>query len=203
MSTAVDRRATATLRAPRQPEFTLADRLRKIRHDVLRMRQTEFAESLGVTRSAYAAWEAGRTQPRDVVSIARQIEAEYGVAASWTLGSGPSGDPDPGESQEDDAASDDGIPQWTLGWRLQRALAHAGMRSDQMGQELGVTRTTISRWVNDHGAPPRAIYVRQWALRTGVPYSWLQKGEAYEMGATDGIRPAQGCTDSHIPDNSS
>lgn len=78
------------------------------------------------------------------------------------------------------------VPEWTLGWRLQRALAHADMTTQTMADELGVTRSTISRWTNDHGAPPRAIYVKQWALRTGVPYEWLAYGTA------DSTPPDQG-----------
>lgn len=68
------------------------------------------------------------------------------------------------------------IPEWTLGWRLQRALAHAGISAEEMGRELGVTRATISRWMHDRGGAPRLIYVKQWALRTGVPLAWLQDG---------------------------
>lgn len=64
------------------------------------------------------------------------------------------------------------IPPWTLGWRLQRALAHAKMTTSEMADELGVSRSTISRFVND-GGPVRAAYLKQWALRCGVPYEWL------------------------------
>lgn len=68
------------------------------------------------------------------------------------------------------------IPQWTLGWRLQRALSHAEMNVEEMASELGVVRATVSRWMHDKGAPPKAAYIKQWALRTGVPYLWLQDG---------------------------
>ena len=65
------------------------------------------------------------------------------------------------------------IPAWSLGWRLNRALSHADISVQEMADELGVARSTISRWVNDHGTEPRAVYVKQWALRTGVDYRWL------------------------------
>jgi len=68
------------------------------------------------------------------------------------------------------------IPEWTLGWRLQRALAHAGVSVEDMATELGVTRATLSRWMHDRGAPPRAAYVKQWALVCGVPATWLLNG---------------------------
>jgi transcriptional regulator with XRE-family HTH domain len=68
------------------------------------------------------------------------------------------------------------VPDWTLGWRLKRALDHAGIKSDEMAEELGVVRGTVSRWMNDVGAAPRAVYVRQWAMRTGVDLHWLETG---------------------------
>ena len=69
------------------------------------------------------------------------------------------------------------VPEWTLGWRMQRALAHAGIRAEDMAAELGVVRATVSRWMHDKGSPPRTIYLRQWALRTGVPFEWLTSGD--------------------------
>lgn len=67
------------------------------------------------------------------------------------------------------------VPQWTLGWRLQRALAHAGLRAETMADELGVDRRTLSRWMHDKG-PVRRGYLSQWALRCGVPFEWLAYG---------------------------
>lgn len=69
------------------------------------------------------------------------------------------------------------IPEWTLGWRLQRSLAHADMSIDDMAAELGVSRQSVSRWVNDH-VDPRLGYLKLWALRTGVPLGWLVDGGA-------------------------
>ena len=65
------------------------------------------------------------------------------------------------------------IPEWTLGWRLQRALAHAGVSAEEMADEIGVSRTTVSRWMNDRGTPPRIGYVRLWAMRTGCSLEWV------------------------------
>jgi transcriptional regulator with XRE-family HTH domain len=67
------------------------------------------------------------------------------------------------------------IPEWTLGWRMQRALGHAHLTTEEMADDLGVSRSTVSRWVNDKG-PVRVIYLKQWALRTGVPLAWLLDG---------------------------
>jgi len=67
------------------------------------------------------------------------------------------------------------IPRWSLGWRLQRSLAHAGISVEDMAAELGVTRQTIGRWTHDRGEP-KTGFVKLWALRCGVPYEWLLTG---------------------------
>lgn len=81
------------------------------------------------------------------------------------------------------------IPEWTLGWRLQRALAHAGMQIEEMSTELGVSRSTISRWLNGHGAPPRIGYLKLWSMRCGVPLEWLLSGESEQVTTADVRRP--------------
>lgn len=72
--------------------------------------------------------------------------------------------------------STEAIPEWTLGWRMQRALAHAGLHVEQISDELEVSRSTVSRWINDKG-PVRTVYLKQWALRCGVRYDWLKDGK--------------------------
>lgn len=69
-----------------------------------------------------------------------------------------------------------GIPEVTLGWRLQMALAKVDMQSADMADELGVHRATVSRWMNERGAPPKTAYIKQWAIRCGVDYEWLATG---------------------------
>lgn len=68
------------------------------------------------------------------------------------------------------------VPEWTLSWRLQRAMVHAGLQIEDMTRELGVSRSTVSRWLNERGAPPRISYLKVWALRCGVPLEWLLNG---------------------------
>lgn len=66
------------------------------------------------------------------------------------------------------------IPVLTLGWRLKMALGD--MKAGDMAELLGVDRSTVSRWMADRGAPPRRVYVRQWAMATGVDVEWLERG---------------------------
>jgi len=68
------------------------------------------------------------------------------------------------------------IPAWTLGWKLKRALDHAGLSAQEMAAELGVHVGTVSRWMNDRETPRRA-YVMAWALRCGVSFGWLTEDE--------------------------
>lgn len=67
------------------PQWSLADRLRKIRRDS-RMSQEDFAQALGVKPTTYAAWEAGRNEPERILELAQIIEDTFDVPAVWTLG---------------------------------------------------------------------------------------------------------------------
>lgn len=71
------------------------------------------------------------------------------------------------------------IPDWTLGWRMRRALGHADVSVQEMADELGVTRSTLTRWMSDIGAAPRPAFLRVWAMRTGVDYQWLSTGVSH------------------------
>jgi transcriptional regulator with XRE-family HTH domain len=69
------------------------------------------------------------------------------------------------------------VPDWTLGWRLRRALDFAGVTVAEMADELGVGRTTVSGWLNDPDRHIRRVYLRYWADRCRVPLEWLEFGE--------------------------
>lgn len=66
------------------PEWSLADRLRKVRQHAGEG-QREFADQLGVASATYANWEAGNAKPRDLVAIAKRIELLTDVPAAWLL----------------------------------------------------------------------------------------------------------------------
>jgi transcriptional regulator with XRE-family HTH domain len=79
------------------PEWTLADRLRRIRRDT-GMTQEAFAETLEIGSQRYSAWEAGRNKPPmdEFIGVAKRIELAFGVPAEWTLGLGVRGPEHPG-----------------------------------------------------------------------------------------------------------
>lgn len=91
------------------PEWTVADRLRRIRRDT-GLTQGAFASQLQVGEQRYSAWESGRNQPPmdDFVAIAKRIEMAYKVAAEWTLGLS-----DSGRGPDGDASVSD-TPQYSL-----------------------------------------------------------------------------------------
>lgn len=82
------------------------------------------------------------------------------------------------------------VPEWTLGWRLRRALAHAGVSIDQMAGELGVSRATISRWLNEREGPPTRGYLIAFALRCGVPVAWLTGARSGNLRFSTSLRAA-------------
>jgi len=67
------------------------------------------------------------------------------------------------------------IPALTLGWRLKMALGD--MTAHQMADALEVHRATVGRWLSDKGAPPRTVFVKQWALITRTDSRWLLTGQ--------------------------
>lgn len=82
------------------PEWTLGDRLRKVRR-MCGLGQAEFAVELGTNQKTYASWEADKSAPRhaQLIEIAKKIESDTGISASWVLG--VESPPPPVESEPD------------------------------------------------------------------------------------------------------
>ena len=82
------------------------------------------------------------------------------------------------------------VPQFDLADRMRKALRTSGLNQEEMSEYLGVSRNTVSNWVNGHwNTPPKRAYLRLWALRTGVPLEWLEHGEvtpANDEGTREG-----------------
>jgi transcriptional regulator with XRE-family HTH domain len=81
--------------------------------------------------------------------------------------------------------SPSGGPQFDLADHLRKALRESGVTVQEMADYLDVNRNTIGRWINGHNAPSGAA-VRLWALRTGVPYSWLVGRESPRQDGPSG-----------------
>lgn len=52
---------------------------------------------------------------------------------------------------------------------MRKALREAHVPVQDMADYLGVSRNTVSRWIN-------GAVLRAWSQRTGVPYEWLAAG---------------------------
>lgn len=76
-------------------EWEFGDRIRKVRRRIAHMSQTEMAVTLGVSQKVYATWEAGRSQPGDIVAIAKRVQELWPerVTAAWMLGLAEAGGP--------------------------------------------------------------------------------------------------------------
>ena len=74
--------------------------------------------------------------------------------------------------------------QFGLADRLAKALHVAGVTSNDMAAELDVSRTTISNYLNGR-TKPKGLYMRIWALKTGVPLEWLETGNFPETPETE------------------
>ena len=88
------------------------------------------------------------------------------------------------------AANTDAVPAWDIADRMRKALRVSGVSIEDMADYIEVSRRSVGNWINGR-ADPAAKYVRLWALRTGVPYTWLCHGtlEPCVYGVTE--LPAQ------------
>lgn len=62
-----------------------------------------------------------------------------------------------------------------LGDRLAKSLKVSGVSSQEMAATLRVSRNTVSNYIHGNTNIPY-LALREWALRTGVPFEWLERG---------------------------
>ena len=74
-----------------------------------------------------------------------------------------------------------GVPEFDLADRMRKALRTSGVGVQEMADYLGVARNTVSTWINGR-IEPSTQTKRLWALRTGVPFEWLEHGEVTPTG---------------------
>ena len=67
-------------------------------------------------------------------------------------------------------------PRFTIADRLRKARESAGLEQGQLAADIDVSRSTIGNYESAR-VTPRRIVLRAWALRTGVPLEWLERGE--------------------------
>lgn len=67
------------------------------------------------------------------------------------------------------------IPEFDLADRLRKSMDLANMSVSGMGEAFGVTRDTVSRWINGRTKPSAAV-LHLWAIGCGVDQQWLETG---------------------------
>lgn len=72
-----------------------------------------------------------------------------------------------------------GVPGWEMRHRLRRSLEVSGLSAEDMADFLEVHPNTVRNWMGGR-VQPRASTLRQWSLRTGVPYEWIRTGTVSE-----------------------
>ena len=86
-------------------------------------------------------------------------------------------------------------PELTLGWRIQMAMDHGGVKQKDVMERFEVSRDTVSRWGRDIGAPPKKFILNEIAVMCRVPARWLIDGESSGDGPEGGSsapRPVAG-----------
>lgn len=77
------------------------------------------------------------------------------------------------------------VPEIQVRHRLRIAREAAGLEQEQLANNIGVSRNTISNY--EHGnTTPRRIVINAWALACGVPVSWIQTGKGPPGETPDG-----------------
>lgn len=67
------------------------------------------------------------------------------------------------------------VPKWDLADRMRKAMRDADLGVQEMADHLGVSRNTVSTWINGRNRPS-APALKLWAIRTEVSYEWLRDG---------------------------
>jgi transcriptional regulator with XRE-family HTH domain len=91
------------------------------------------------------------------------------------------------------------VPQFDMADRLRKALRQAGLSVQDMAEYLGVSRNSVGNWINGRTAPTKPALML-WAMRTGVPFEWLQTGESpHRGGPGEGLAEAGASSRSVLP----
>lgn len=93
------------------------------------------------------------------------------------------------------------LPQFLLGHYMRLSMDSAGLTVEDMAERMGVSRTTVSRWLNNRSEPRRGELLA-WAQLTDVPVWWLQNernprqdgdGGSGAIARPEGLEPPTFC----------
>src|SRR5260370_29500270 len=72
----------------------------------------------------------------------------------------------------EEPAARPGAPDWDVANRMRKALRHADIGVAEMADYLGVSRTSVSNWINGR-IEPSLQTLRLWSIRTDTDLVWL------------------------------
>ena len=78
-----------------------------------------------------------------------------------------------------------GIPEFDTADRMRKSLRESGIGVQEIATYFDVSRNTVGNWINGR-IEPSVQTLRLWAMRTNVPFKWLQTGESPRPGGPDG-----------------
>jgi transcriptional regulator with XRE-family HTH domain len=67
------------------------------------------------------------------------------------------------------------VPSWTLADRMRKAREYAGLKQTELAADIGIARSSITNYETGRKTPSRPVLL-SWALRCGVPLTWLRYG---------------------------
>lgn len=70
----------------------------------------------------------------------------------------------------------DAVPEWTVGDRLRKARESRGFDQAEFAAETGISRGTIGNYELGKTGAYKPVYMRAWAMATGVSLKWLETG---------------------------
>ncbi len=72
----------------------------------------------------------------------------------------------------------DAVPEWTVGDRLRKAREVLGLDQVAFAALTGISRGTISNYERGLTNTYKTLFMRAWAMATGVSLEWLETGVA-------------------------
>ena len=135
----------------------MKDRLKQVR-ETLGLKQREIADRLGVTVSAYGAWESGR----DNIPDARlyMLCQEFGISRNWL------------ETGDGDMFGDN----QNMKDRLKIARLALGLKQREIAEKLGVSTGRVGSWECGESMSGQArLY--QFCNEFKINRAWIETGE--------------------------
>lgn len=66
--------------------------------------------------------------------------------------------------------------EWDVADRMRKSLRASGVGVQDMADYLGMSRNSISNWINGRAIPDHRTLLL-WSMKTGVPLPWLEGGD--------------------------